>query len=147
MSSSSSSSGGGGGGASAAQSDGGVVVRGGKKKAAADDSAMEDTQLKRIQESIEKSLPNMMYGYGDSETPLKSTAAVLGNMAIDFVGEMTKQMVALAAERGDGELSHQNLLFLVRDDWYQFDRAWELKTRDDELRKAREIALAKDEAQ
>ena len=87
----------------------------------------------------------MMYGYGDSDTPLKSTTAVLGNLAIDFVGEMTKQMVAVIADRGDGKLSYENLLFLVREDSYQFDRGWELKTQNEELRKAREIALAKDE--
>ena len=105
----------------------------------------EDKQLKRIRDSLEKSLPNMMFGYGDTSEPLKSTAAVLGNLAVDFVGEMTKQMVALSAERGDGALDYQNLLFLVRDDSYQFDRAWELKTRNEELRKAREIAFAKDD--
>ena len=105
----------------------------------------DDKRLVRITSSIEKSLPNMMYGYGDSERPLKSTANVLTNLAVDFVGEMTKKMVALAAERGDAEITYQNLLFLIRDDSYQYDRAWELKTNNEELRRAHEIALAKDE--
>ena len=95
---------------------------------------------------MEKSLPNMMFGYGDSEQPLKSSASVLANLAVDFVGEMTKQMVALSAERGDGELTYQNLLFLIRDDSYQYDRAWELKTHSEELRRAHEITLAKDDS-
>ena len=108
--------------------------------------SLNEKELLKIQRSFEKSLPNMMYGYGDTDRPLKSTAAVLANLAVDFVGDMTKKMVALCAERGDGELTYQNLLFLIRNDAFQYDRAWELKTHSEELKRAHQIALAKDES-
>jgi hypothetical protein len=137
-------SGGGGGGSDPAATSSKATR--GQRKRYRDKLVAKDAKLDKIERSIEKSLPNMMFGYGDSKRPLKSTAAVLGNLAIDFVGEMTKKMVALAADRGDGELTYQNLLFLIRDDAFQYDRAWELKTHSEELRRAQEIALAKDDA-
>jgi len=117
---------------------------GGRSKT--DDGMKEDRQLQKLQASIKRSLPNMMFGYGDTNKPLHSTADVLSNLAIDFVGEMTKKVVALAAERGDGEITYQNLLFLIRGDSYQFDRAWELKSHNEEVRRAREIAHATDDS-
>ncbi|TGZ50356.1 hypothetical protein CRM22_010858 [Opisthorchis felineus] len=84
---------------------------------------------------------SMLYAFGDVENPLPETVAVLEEVAVKHIIQMTRK--ALKVGRS-GKISVDDMLYLVRRDPKKFSRVKELLLLSEELRRARK-AFEEDE--
>ncbi|TGZ50357.1 hypothetical protein CRM22_010858 [Opisthorchis felineus] len=88
-----------------------------------------------------REIRSMLYAFGDVENPLPETVAVLEEVAVKHIIQMTRK--ALKVGRS-GKISVDDMLYLVRRDPKKFSRVKELLLLSEELRRARK-AFEEDE--
>ncbi|KAG5443183.1 Transcription initiation factor TFIID subunit 13 [Clonorchis sinensis] len=88
-----------------------------------------------------REIRSMLYAFGDVENPLPETVAVLEEVAVRHIIQMTRK--ALKVGRS-GKISVDDMLYLVRRDPKKFSRVKELLLLSEELRRARK-AFEEDE--
>ncbi|TPP67084.1 Transcription initiation factor TFIID subunit 13 [Fasciola gigantica] len=84
--------------------------------------------------SLVKVIRAMMYAFGDEDSPLPETVAVLEEIAVKHIIDTTKK--ALRTGR-PGKISVEDVTYLVRRDPKKFSRVKELLLLSEELRRAR----------
>jgi len=97
-----------------------------------------------MRELFTDSLAKLMYGAGDERVPLKESVDLLEQMAIDFIIEMTKRAVDVAAN--PERLTTDDLLFALRDQPRLYSRAMELLDMNKMWKAQRKQISGKDDA-
>lgn len=82
-----------------------------------------------------KDLKPMLYGFGDSSTPLSQTVEVVEDVMLEYVSTMMHKALDLAGPYA--KLTEQDLLYLVRKDPRKYSRARELMKLQMDLNQAR----------
>ncbi|VDL96553.1 unnamed protein product [Schistocephalus solidus] len=77
---------------------------------------------------------SMLYAFGDVESPLPETVAVLEEIAVQYIIDMSRR----ALETGRvGKITVEDIAYLVRKESRKFSRAKELLLVSEELKRAR----------
>ncbi|KAL7058519.1 hypothetical protein AAHC03_016399 [Spirometra sp. Aus1] len=81
-----------------------------------------------------KDIRSMLYAFGDVESPLPETVAVLEEIAVQYIIDMSRR----ALETGRvGKITVEDVAYLVRKESRKFSRAKELLLVSEELKRAR----------
>ncbi len=82
-------------------------------------------------------VPDMMFGFGDVETPLQSTVDTVEDLVTSYVQTLVKKAQDGRASGSRTPLTEQDLLMQVRKDPPKYYRATELLEKWDEIKKAK----------
>ncbi|VDM20954.1 unnamed protein product [Hydatigera taeniaeformis] len=77
---------------------------------------------------------SMLYGFGDVENPLPETVAMVEEIAIQYILDMTRRAMEIGRV---GKITVEDIAYLVRSDPRKFSRAKELLLLSEELNKAK----------
>ncbi|KAF8560508.1 hypothetical protein P879_11798 [Paragonimus westermani] len=103
-----------------------------------DTDAVTDRGRKRM---FTREIRSMLYAFGDDENPLPETVAVLEEVAVRHIIQMTRKALRIGRP---GKISVEDVTYLVRRDPKKFSRVKELLLLSEELRRARK-AFEEDE--
>jgi len=84
---------------------------------------------------FDKDLKGMMYGFGDDSRPYPETIALMEDLVLDFITEVTEKSMAAATKKG--RLHEKDLQWAIRKDRKKYARVKELLYMQEELKKAR----------
>jgi transcription initiation factor TFIID subunit 13 len=79
---------------------------------------------------------NMMYGFGDVESPLPESVELLEALVFEYIMEMTKLSIEVAKSN---RLKKEDLLFIIRKDPKKYNRAKELLVASVVLKEAKRL--------
>lgn len=79
----------------------------------------------------------MMYGFGDTENPLKETVELMDDLVTEYINDMTCKAMRVSNRRG--RLQTEDLVFLIRKDRKKFSRVAELLRMNEEIKKAKKM--------
>ncbi|CAN8306413.1 unnamed protein product [Cochlearia groenlandica] len=82
-----------------------------------------------------KELQHMMYGFGDDQNPLPETVALVEDIVVEYVTDLTHKAQEIGSKRG--RLLVDDFLFLIRKDLPKLNRCRELLAMQEELKQAR----------
>ncbi|THD19352.1 Transcription initiation factor TFIID subunit [Fasciola hepatica] len=99
-----------------------------------EDEDHENTSDRSKKRMFSREIRAMMYAFGDEDSPLPETVAVLEEIAVKHIIDTTKK--ALRTGR-PGKISVEDVTYLVRRDPKKFSRVKELLLLSEELRRAR----------
>lgn len=94
-----------------------------------------ETSFKRKRGMFQKDLQHMMYGYGDDQSPLPETVALVEDIVVEYVTDLVYKAQDMASKRG--KLLTEDFLFLMRKDMPKLNRCKELLAMNEELKQAR----------
>ncbi|XVE84053.1 hypothetical protein DITRI_Ditri16bG0138100 [Diplodiscus trichospermus] len=94
-----------------------------------------ETSFKRKQGVFQKDLQRMMYGFGDDPNPLPETVALVEDIVVEYVTDLTHKAQALGSQRG--KLSVEDYLYVIRKDFTKLNRCKELLSMQKELQQAK----------
>eukprot|EP00879_Flechtneria_rotunda_P003232 GHRR01003455.1.p1 GENE.GHRR01003455.1~~GHRR01003455.1.p1 ORF type:complete len:222 (+),score=68.91 GHRR01003455.1:443-1108(+) len=91
-----------------------------------------------------KDLPWVMYGYGDADKPLKETAELVEDIAVQFITDTVHTAMGAAAARNPGtskkdDLRLEDLMYAIRRDSRKVARIQEIIRRQQEIKNARRV--------
>ncbi|EUB57770.1 Transcription initiation factor TFIID subunit 13 [Echinococcus granulosus] len=81
-----------------------------------------------------KDIRAMLYGFGDVENPLPETVAMVEEIAVQYILDMTRRSMEIGRV---GKITVEDIAYLVRSDPRKFSRAKELLLLSEELNKAK----------
>eukprot|EP00941_MAST-03F_sp_MAST-3F-sp1_P005985 g5985.t1 len=90
---------------------------------------------------IQRELPQMMYGYGDSSEPLPESISLVGEIVENYIIKMTEKTERVARVQGRTQIDLNSFLFLLRRDVAKMERVRELIWLNSEIKKARRKQL------
>ncbi|XVE67829.1 hypothetical protein DITRI_Ditri09bG0020000 [Diplodiscus trichospermus] len=94
-----------------------------------------ETSFKRKRGVFQKDLQHMMYGFGDDTNPLPETVALVEDIVVEYVTDLTHKAQDIGSKRG--KLSVEDFLYLIRKDFPKLNRCKELLSMQEELKQAR----------
>ncbi|XP_071724501.1 transcription initiation factor TFIID subunit 13-like [Rutidosis leptorrhynchoides] len=94
-----------------------------------------ETSFKRKRGMFQKDLHHMMYGFGDGPNPLPETVALVEDIVVEYVTDLTHKAQDIGSKRG--KLSVEDFLYLIRKDTPKLNRCTELLSMQEELKQAR----------
>ncbi|XWS30420.1 hypothetical protein CRYUN_Cryun24cG0116200 [Craigia yunnanensis] len=104
-------------------------------KSKAGSSQPSETSFKRKRGVFQKDLQHMMYGFGDDSNPLPETVALVEDIVVEYVTDLTHKAQDIGSKRG--KLLVEDFLYLVRKDLPKLNRCKELLSMQEELKQAR----------
>ncbi|XP_018480619.1 transcription initiation factor TFIID subunit 13 [Raphanus sativus] len=84
---------------------------------------------------FQKELQHMMYGFGDEPNPLPETVALVEDIVVEYVTDLTHKAQEIGTKRG--RLLVDDFLYLIRKDLPKLNRCRELLAMQEELKQAR----------
>ncbi|KAJ0236228.1 Transcription initiation factor TFIID subunit 13 [Hirschfeldia incana] len=78
---------------------------------------------------------HMMYGFGDEQNPLPETVALVEDIVVEYVTDLTLKAQEIGSKRG--RLLVDDFLYLIRKDLPKLNRCRELLAMQEELKQAR----------
>uniref|UniRef100_A0A1D1XUP5 Transcription initiation factor TFIID subunit 13 n=1 Tax=Anthurium amnicola TaxID=1678845 RepID=A0A1D1XUP5_9ARAE len=102
-----------------------------------------EASLKRKRGFFQKDLQHMMYGFGDDPNPLPETVALVEDIVVEYVTDLTHKAQDFASKRG--KLLTEDFLFLIRKDMPKLHRCTELLSMNEELKQARKAFEVEEE--
>ncbi|XP_013681499.2 transcription initiation factor TFIID subunit 13 isoform X3 [Brassica napus] len=84
---------------------------------------------------FQKELQHMMYGFGDEQNPLPETVALVEDIVVEYVTDLTHKAQEIGTKRG--RLLVDDFLYLIRKDLPKLNRCRELLAMQEELKQAR----------
>ncbi|VUZ42513.1 unnamed protein product [Hymenolepis diminuta] len=96
-----------------------------------------DEGRKKNTDSFLNDVRMMLYGFGDVESPLPETVALVEEMAIQFITEMTTRCMEIGKI---GKITVEDIAFLLRGDDRKLSRLNELLIVNRVLSKAKKLA-------
>ncbi|KAG7595591.1 Transcription initiation factor IID subunit 13 [Arabidopsis suecica] len=78
---------------------------------------------------------HMMYGFGDEQNPLPETVALVEDIVVEYVTDLTHKAQEIGSKRG--RLLVDDFLYLIRKDLPKLNRCRELLAMQEELKQAR----------
>ncbi|CAA7017195.1 unnamed protein product [Microthlaspi erraticum] len=84
---------------------------------------------------FQKELQHMMYGFGDEQNPLPETVALVEDIVVEYVTDLTHKAQEIGTKRG--RLVVDDFLYLIRKDLPKLNRCRELLAMQEELKQAR----------
>mmetsp|Transcript_105413 Transcript_105413/g.157806 ORF Transcript_105413/g.157806 Transcript_105413/m.157806 type:complete len:108 (+) Transcript_105413:46-369(+) len=86
--------------------------------------------------SLTKELQHMMYSFGDVENPLPESVDLMESICIEYISEMTRMTASIAGAR----ITKKEVLFAIRKNKKQQNRARELMIKQIAIDKIRKSA-------
>ncbi|XP_010522819.1 PREDICTED: transcription initiation factor TFIID subunit 13 [Tarenaya hassleriana] len=105
------------------------------KSKAAGSSQTPETSSKRKRGVFQKELQHMMYGFGDDPNPLPESVALVEDIVVEYVTDLTHKAQDIGSKRG--KLLVDDFLYLIRKDLPKLNRCRELLAMQEELKQAR----------
>ncbi|CAN1175942.1 Transcription initiation factor TFIID subunit 13 [Linum perenne] len=112
-------------------------------KVAGPSSHPSEPSTKRKRGVFHKDLQHMMYGFGDDPNPLPESVALLEDIVVEYVTDLTHKALDVGSKRA--KISVEDFLYLIRKDPPKLNRCTELLSMQEELKHARK-AFDMDEA-
>ncbi|CAH8283644.1 unnamed protein product [Eruca vesicaria subsp. sativa] len=84
---------------------------------------------------FQKELQHMMYGFGDEQNPLPEIVALVEDIVVEYVTDLTHKAQEIGSKRG--RLLVDDFLYLIRKDLPKLNRCRELLAMQEELKQAR----------
>ncbi|KAK0580987.1 hypothetical protein LWI29_008482 [Acer saccharum] len=105
------------------------------KSKAGSSQPYETTSSKRKRGVFQKDLQRMMYGFGDDANPLPETVALVEDIVVEYVTDLSHNALDIGSTRG--KLSVEDFLYQIRKDFPKLKRCTELLAMQKDLDKAK----------
>eukprot|EP00124_Ichthyophonus_hoferi_P003058 Ihof_evm5s242 gene=Ihof_evmTU5s242 len=92
----------------------------GPQKHVMDVEIIEQPSIKKRRGVFSKEIRHMMYGFGDVVHPLRETVDVMEDVVYEFITEMMKKAMLVAAR--PGKVKTEDLVYLIRKDAKKYAR-------------------------
>ena len=99
-----------------------------------------DEPRRRRPNYLTNELPDMMFGFGDVETPMQSTVDVVDDLVSAYVRDLVQKAAANSVQsdnKGRRKLSAEDGLLLIRKDPVKYQRAIDLLGKWEDVKNAR----------
>ncbi|CAN1234697.1 Transcription initiation factor TFIID subunit 13 [Linum perenne] len=93
---------------------------------------------------FQKDLQRMMYGFGDDPNPIPESVALLEDILVEYVTDLTHKALDVGSTRA--KISVEDFLYVIRKDPPKLNRSTELLSMQKELTQARKVLTVDDEA-
>ena len=84
--------------------------------------------------SMSREVKFMMYGFGDEPCPYTQSVALIEEIVLNYIYEVTHQAMNMGKK---GKITVEDILHIIRHDPKKFGRAKDLLISNDEIKKAR----------